>query len=276
LASAKEIPPGGEGKIDVTFKTKGRRGLNTKRITVTSNDPAEPQVSLTVKALLEIALDLAPPVVNFGTVSRGDLVRHSVKLVGRDAPATKVTSVTVLMALAGGAPDQPESSVLLARPGEGERAGSVEVSIVPDAVAGRFDGRLSIKTDHPQVPDLPLRVVGIVQGSVALQPERLLFRDLQEGSEQSQSITLSSRTEQPVEVLEASIDHPALTAQVTEDPSGGIRVTVTYNGALQPHRAVATLVLLTSSTEDPRIVVPVDLYPMRKQAPRPVRSRSAP
>jgi hypothetical protein len=276
LASAKEIPPGGEGKIDVTFKTKGRRGANNKKITVSSNDPAEPQVQLTVKAELEIALEITPPVVSFGTVPRGKSRTESVKLIGRDAANAKVTSVTVVMALAGGVPNTTNSQVLLAKPGEGTQAGSVEISLVPDAVAGRFDGRLSIKTDHPDVPELPLRVVGIVQGSVAYQPERLLFRDLEEGSEQTQSLTVTSTNGEPVEVLEVEIDHPALSASITDEDASGIRVTVTHNGDAQLNRGVATLLIRTSSTADPRISVPVDLYPMRSRAARPVRPRSTP
>ena len=60
MASAKEIPPGGEGQIDVTFKTGKAIGPIAKSITVTSNDPVNPSLTLQVKADLE-ALFVAKP-----------------------------------------------------------------------------------------------------------------------------------------------------------------------------------------------------------------------
>ena len=42
------------------FKTRGRRGVNTKRITVQSNDPVQSNLYLTVKADLESVLDIEP------------------------------------------------------------------------------------------------------------------------------------------------------------------------------------------------------------------------
>jgi hypothetical protein len=44
----KEFAPGESGKIKFTFNTEGRMGLNTKTITVDSNDPVNPKVILTL------------------------------------------------------------------------------------------------------------------------------------------------------------------------------------------------------------------------------------
>ncbi|MCF8294744.1 MAG: DUF1573 domain-containing protein [Bacteroidales bacterium] len=44
----KIIPPGGESKIDVTFRSAGKNGKQNKTITVITNDPTSPDVTLKV------------------------------------------------------------------------------------------------------------------------------------------------------------------------------------------------------------------------------------
>ena len=42
-----ELKPGESTNIVVTFNSKGRKGPQTKTVTVTTNDPEKPQVTLT-------------------------------------------------------------------------------------------------------------------------------------------------------------------------------------------------------------------------------------
>jgi hypothetical protein len=54
LLSKKEIAPGAEGEIKVTYNTRGFEGKNTKYIDVESNDPVQPHQRLSVSAEIEI------------------------------------------------------------------------------------------------------------------------------------------------------------------------------------------------------------------------------
>lgn len=45
----KELKPGESTNIVVSFNSKGRKGPQTKTVTVTTNDPEKPQVTLTIK-----------------------------------------------------------------------------------------------------------------------------------------------------------------------------------------------------------------------------------
>lgn len=53
-----EIPPGGRGALEVTFDPSGQHGTVRKTLAVTSNDPTEPSVLLTIRAYVEV---VAPP-----------------------------------------------------------------------------------------------------------------------------------------------------------------------------------------------------------------------
>ena len=49
----KAIPPGGEGKITLTVRTKGYQGMIRKAARVKTNDPANKNVVLVVKAMVK-------------------------------------------------------------------------------------------------------------------------------------------------------------------------------------------------------------------------------
>ncbi len=49
----KEYKQGEEGEIKITFNTQGRQGVNSKTVTVNTNDPANPVMTLTFKCEIE-------------------------------------------------------------------------------------------------------------------------------------------------------------------------------------------------------------------------------
>jgi mono/diheme cytochrome c family protein len=53
-----EVPPGGSGALEVTFDPSDQHGTVRKTLGVTSNDPTEPSVLLTIRARVEV---VAPP-----------------------------------------------------------------------------------------------------------------------------------------------------------------------------------------------------------------------
>lgn len=49
----KEFESGEEGEIKITFNTQGRLGVNSKAVTVNTNDPENPVITLTFKCKVE-------------------------------------------------------------------------------------------------------------------------------------------------------------------------------------------------------------------------------
>jgi hypothetical protein len=70
LLSAKQIAPGQGGQIEVSVKTEAS-GPITKTVTVTTNDPRQPQIILGVSALVQPEVDLSDRLIFFGSVPRG-------------------------------------------------------------------------------------------------------------------------------------------------------------------------------------------------------------
>jgi hypothetical protein len=238
---------------------------------VWSNDPTQPQAILTVKADLEVVLDLEPRFVNFGNTPRGLADTRTVKLVGRDASKTKLTSAKFQTLRAGPGRRPTAEPIVVASLGEGAQAGTIDLSLVPDAPLGLFQGKLTLETDHPDFPQILLMVRGYALGSVTVKPQHLTFRNMEGGTEQSHTLTLASVNDKPVEIVKVRSGHPALTTSLSEANGGRMKVTVTCNGNLQRDREMATLVIHTSSPEEQRIDVPVHMFRLRALDPRPVR-----
>jgi hypothetical protein len=228
-------------------------------------------VILTVKADLEVLLDVDPRYVNFGVVARRSGATRSVDLIGPDGATTKPLGVTYKGLRT--TPDRGSSkdSVVQARLAGEEEPGAVVLSLAPDAPLGLFDGIAVIETDHPKLQQLSVRVRGTVTGDVTYRPQFLTFRNLEAGTEQTRLLTVQGSGDEPLEILEVASSHPALAATFSDMGNGRTRVSVTCNGELGREREIGQLVIRTSSEEDPRVEVPVHMFRLKRPDPRPVR-----
>jgi hypothetical protein len=169
---AREIPPGGEGKIKARIKTKELpSGRASKTITVTTNAPNAERVVLQVK------LDHMPP-VEFGLQGRGQrLYLAQVKgadpneekvLVRPHLPGMKIVGVTSSNPLieVGMEPAKPSGKT-----GSGlaamllPQAGDVWVSVKvrPDAPLGPQAADVTVKTSDAAYPAASFKVQASVQ-----------------------------------------------------------------------------------------------------------------
>jgi hypothetical protein len=98
IASEKEIKPDGEGKIDVTFKAGKSVDPVAKTITVSSNDPASPTLTLEIKATLETVFDVKPDRVYFGQMKKSEKKDQIVEFISKELPKIKISSIKIVEA----------------------------------------------------------------------------------------------------------------------------------------------------------------------------------
>jgi len=170
VTSAKTVAPGEKGTLKVTFNTRGRRGHQTKTITVSSNDPEQPRAAVRIAgevdagtqpriAVTPMSLDIGviPPggkvirevsVSNNGTA---DLVledfvgRNSVTVEGRGDSKTKQTV-------------KPKETV------------KIKVAVMPAKKEGIYQGYLQIRNNSFQrIVTVP--VYGYISDKYELKPQ---------------------------------------------------------------------------------------------------------
>ena len=165
-----DIPPGGEGKIEVTFDSKNRKGQQRKTITVESNDPRYPKVSLHVSALIEIDFGFQENSLNVGKIRKGEPISKNATLLVKDQSIIKDIQFTST---------SPNVTANLANPpaGSGAENGSltVEVTVGAQMPVGRINATITARTRNRSPVQASLPIMGAVIGNVDVTPETIHF-----------------------------------------------------------------------------------------------------
>lgn len=90
---ATTVPPGGTTQLTITLTTTGRQGEQHKSLLLTSNDPARPQLALTVKAVIQVEFAVVPAPPDFGTVEQGQSISLHVAIVRTTGPLPAVAAI---------------------------------------------------------------------------------------------------------------------------------------------------------------------------------------
>ena len=144
------VPPGGETKIQTRFNLRGRSGQQNMRITVQSNDPQTPTLTLQLRGTALEGLRAQPSTLFFGRLNP-------------DAPRTRTFEI-----LSGRAPFQitsirAEQEGLVVRPlepepGDDNKRYRFELILDHSLPEGTLNTRVVIQTDAPGPSELTIPV----------------------------------------------------------------------------------------------------------------------
>jgi hypothetical protein len=194
-----DIPPGGEGKIEVSFNSSHKKGQQTQAITVTSNDPVNPTPRIFITAFIEVEFDFSSYQLDFGKVAKEETVTKSAYLHIKDPQNTKITDITTSSPFILAKQLKPSGTV---DSGDIE----VEVTLSPGLPPGRIYETVTAHSNLSSMPQAILRVEGTIIGDVDVNPEALSFiiSESADGSSQSNQQRLSIRARssaKPLKIL---------------------------------------------------------------------------
>lgn len=168
------IAPGGSGKVHAVLDTSDEQGGISKGITVLTDDPENPHIVLTIKAVVEPAVYVRPGFARFiqpqlsdpGVV--GQLLFASgfenLEVLGVESPYPFLT------AAARPAREDEESDQ-----GEG-RQWVVELTLdYGKAPVGALADHVKVRTNHPRQPTVEIPVSGFIRPMVVATPHDMNF-----------------------------------------------------------------------------------------------------
>ncbi len=158
VASARDVPPGGAGRVTVTLDTTRLAGTTRKVATVYTSDPAAPAVGLTLAGQVSADLVVAPTPLYFGRVRRGQRVERELLITsGRPGAAYVVTAV------------ESSNPAVRARlePGPDGQGQRVIVSLDDELPPGQLSDQLTLRTSSPREPVLTVPVLARIEGDAA-------------------------------------------------------------------------------------------------------------
>ena len=214
----KELPPGGVGHVRVSFKSGAFSGPVRKSLTVQSNDPTLPRLTLGIKANVRTLFTLEPKVVDLGDVERGKTAIKEViiKPVTQEPFALRQVTTTHQQLRAEPLPMEQSAD------------GALHLRLSLDASqnysAFTYAARLYFSRTSPGsatpgqsgMLELVIPVKGTVAGPLRVNPDSVFFGSVKAGERfKSQKLRLTSRTGQPVEVRGVDSTFAGLKAAVT-------------------------------------------------------------
>ncbi len=243
------IAAGGRGQVAAVVETESFSGPIAKAITVFTNDPGNPRISLVVKANVRQPVTARPGYARFVTV-QGKRVEPSTQVVAAaDRPELQVIGVR-----------SPYPFVTAShRRLEGE-AGRWEVRLEldPGAPAGPLADYVVVRTDHPEQPELRIPVSGLVRPVIAVTPRVADFGRRELAEAQTKSLEVENLGEALVELTEVQSDVEGVEAEIEPVEDGRrYRVRLTLLPGLPKGEFEGVLTLRTSSERQPEVQVPL-------------------
>ncbi|MBN2034673.1 MAG: DUF1573 domain-containing protein [Deltaproteobacteria bacterium] len=143
------VLPGGEGKITLKLNTKGYEGKVRKTASVYTNDPDNPRESLTLEVIVKTPITVSPKSVYIrGKVTETKTV--SVDIKGEPTKPLKIEPGDFNLN------QRLKYSIEELSPGEHYR---IHFTSIPNT-AENYRGRLLLKTNYPEKPQLSIPVRG--------------------------------------------------------------------------------------------------------------------
>ena len=143
------IPPGGEGKIILSIRTKGYEGAKRWSARVYTSDPKMGIIDLYVKAFVNVPIYLSPRYVNFNGREGQSLTRVVEIRAGRDEPLTLTPSQFNLEGKLIYTVDEIEKGKIF----------KIRFTSIPGAPQ-TYHGFLNLETNYPEKPEINIRIRG--------------------------------------------------------------------------------------------------------------------
>jgi hypothetical protein len=157
LLSAKKIPAGSGGQIEVSVKTDNLFGPIEKLVNVRTNDPRHSVVTLSIRAVVDPEVRLSAQNIDFGNTPAGKDISQEVILTIATRKPVKILSAE--------SNDSAVSVKLEPLPGSSGKAYKLKAVQKANARPGYHFGRILVKTDSRLSPSIAIFERGVIAGA---------------------------------------------------------------------------------------------------------------
>jgi hypothetical protein len=253
----KTVAPGATGKIEAEVDTTAFSGPIAKSVLVFSNDPANPQVNLVIKAEVRSFVEVLPRNLIRLNVLQGEPATEKVTLSSADGTDFKVTGVDT-----GGGPYEVTYRELPEKERIPERKGSqweVSVTVPANAPEGLLNHKLIVKTTAPKAAEVTLQTSGMVRPIVQVIPGEINFGTLSSDAPVGRNVILiNNRQGTQLELPKLEIDNSQFSYEVIPLQAGQrYQVAVTMAAGTPKGVQKATLKITTNDAARKLIEIPI-------------------
>jgi hypothetical protein len=211
------LQPGETAQIVIGFNTEGLGGSGIFRIAVQTNEEESTPHILALSGKVVPVIEIQPQNrVFFPNRLRGAGGETELTILNHQSRPLTIEEVRPQ---AGGS-----FSANLETVREGEEY-LLQVTLAPDAPAGRFEETIELITDSPVFPNIPIYARAWIVEEVSASPEQLRFstvrlEDLDQDVLALKKVRIAKRDATDFEVLGASVDVPFISVRVEPEVEG--------------------------------------------------------
>ncbi|MCB9858271.1 MAG: DUF1573 domain-containing protein [Phycisphaerales bacterium] len=267
LKPATPLAPNGDASLVVKVDGKLLRpGAFEKRITLNSNDPRSPQMTLTLSGVIRHFLEVTPSAIGFGKLDGDGHRERKVTIVNRSERPVSLTMVPSSL------DKHFEYDLIETSPGH---AFELYVDAHPPYEPGTYRGDILIKTNNPSQPELSIGVFAIMPERVEVLP-RVISIATPATAERPDApsvhvLNVQNNGDKPVHVTGATCEDKNVKV-VTKDVIDGrkyrVQVKLPANYTLSP--TGSNIILKTDDAEFPVLTVTIAQSARRATPPRQV------
>jgi len=178
----KTIEPGKTGKVHAKVNISSFNGPISKGITVFTNDETNPQIELTVKAIVKQYIAVNPGYTRFNVLPGEMESARVVQILGStDGTSFKVLSAT--LPLEGANVSFREATKAERRPDLTGKQWAVEIQLTDNVRIGPLAEYVIVTTDHPKQKEIKIPISGMVRPVVRVEPMMMNFGTVKMGDD---------------------------------------------------------------------------------------------
>jgi hypothetical protein len=251
LLSQREIAPGGEGTLEVSFHSGRSGGQRRKAIFVNSNDPDKPSVKLEIIANVIVPVEVRPRALYWVTERNEQSIRTIDLLYSPDL-RMNITSLEV---------SSPAFSASYA-PASQNDIPSYQITVKYDGSLpiGNFQEKLNIATDNAEYPKYDVILRGKVVGPVKVVPDSVALGVVNADQLPSRIIRVSNASKKDFAVTAVECSSPLIAVELSRQESARYEIKVMLTQAPPTGAFSEKLSIKTNDSADPVVVVPVYAY----------------
>lgn len=266
VASVKpdSLKPGDKGELVFKVNIGASRGVLEKHITVPSNDPQSPNVTLAVKVEVKQVIEASPGAISLGAIRQGMSTNGTVTIRRVDGKKLVVGKI------------EPSNKLLHARiePVEGtntDQAVKLNVEVSGEGAPKRFNESVKVFLEGVSQPVATVFVNGQVLGDVVIDHESLYWSIMDPSrmptnnplTQQVRRITVSStRPDRPLEISNLTSNLKDLTVELTPVETGKTYMVVATLAGMPTKSEQGVVSFDTNTSTQPKITIPVTIVVM--------------
>ncbi len=242
---ARTIPPGTQTVIEAVLDTTKFEGYKSSGLTLKLDKPAPAEVELNLTCFIRGDITLNPGQVDFGVVNRSTGPKVDLTLAYNGAQAG--------WAVSGMNTVSPHITAKLtqqARSPGGPITYSLSTTLSPTAPIGFFKDEITLVTNDPQSPKIPISVTAVVQSNVTVSPSVINLGRVRAGESIQKTIVV--RSAQPFRITGVDVSKADLSAAPPGDLAKAMHtVSFTFKAPSQVGPYNATVEVQSDLKDEP-------------------------